>query len=69
MEHPYRENPEAVPARQNTQGVEPLSPGEMELWDKVYAAVAGCNDCKSQDVPSAWADKAVQKRRERFGVR
>ncbi len=56
-----------VPAyRVSVKPEEPLTDHELALWDAVYAAVVA-----GYDGPRAaeYADKAVDRRRMRFGVR
>jgi hypothetical protein len=74
MNQPYREmavaSAELVPVRAAAApGVEPLTVGELALWDAVLVALAGCPNCTQVSHATAWGDRIVAARRERFGVR
>ena len=67
MADPYR-SAEIVPTSiRRPPGVEPLSAGELAFWERIYAACIG-HGMKADEKAKA-ADKAVEQRRARFGVR
>lgn len=54
------------PYRTSSKPVEPLTNAEIAFWDATYVRLI---ESSSSEEAAAWADCAVEQRRERFGVR